>query len=577
MDKKSKCFIVSFLIVIMLVSIVSPISALAKTKLRVNHENSVYNCRTLALKPEISKKTCTIYKNKKIILSVLGEQEKITWSSSNTKIAIVSKTGVVKGKRAGKCYIKATAGDHVYRCKVTVKAPRINKKSLEIEENETYKLKFLGATTKVKWKSSNQAVVTVSKYGTITAHNIGKARVVAIMNGERFICEVCVVQKTASDSVSPTPIKEATLTPTVTESPVMIPTIVIPPSGDSSVVPGQVTEPDPDPVTPTIEPTPTNAPTATPTEIPTNVPLFNNSATILLKDSLTKEEYEYHGDYYNSTYVESIEDLRPIINKTIASRSTYNFCAFVYSRRGTLDYYSNQQAALTRNLLLCNDESKWMDCYYARGSYLFRTLGYDYQEMCGAGIDIIVFDKEFDEGDYSIYSIYGYADTTAAEFTQVQAKITGILPSINHGTTYDKVKNALDYLCDHINYQNGGRRAQSAYGALIDGACVCEGYASAYKLLLDAMGIPCEIVSTKSHAWNIVQVDGQWYHVDVTHCDQNPRVYYKFMIGRDVLYSNSDVTYDDGYVMDSFTIKDYGYIDGSNQCQRELAESSYRP
>lgn len=64
---------------------------------------------------------------------------------------------------------------------------------------------------------------------------------------------------------------------------------------------------------------------------------------------------------------------------------------------------------------------------------------------------------------------------------------------------------------------------QSAYGALINHRCVCQGYAEAYKRLMDKAGVPCEVLcgkirgSAEYHAWNAVSFDGRvYYHVDVT-------------------------------------------------------------
>lgn len=64
---------------------------------------------------------------------------------------------------------------------------------------------------------------------------------------------------------------------------------------------------------------------------------------------------------------------------------------------------------------------------------------------------------------------------------------------------------------------------QSAYGALINGKCVCRGYAEAYSLLLASQNIPCDVVcgsvagESDLHAWNIVGLGGGVYrHVDVT-------------------------------------------------------------
>ena len=67
--------------------------------------------------------------------------------------------------------------------------------------------------------------------------------------------------------------------------------------------------------------------------------------------------------------------------------------------------------------------------------------------------------------------------------------------------------------------------AHSAYSAILPGdACepVCEGYAGAFKVLCDALGVPCICVSGRmtslsAHMWNYVQLEnGKWYQVDVT-------------------------------------------------------------
>lgn len=89
-----------------------------------------------------------------------------------------------------------------------------------------------------------------------------------------------------------------------------------------------------------------------------------------------------------------------------------------------------------------------------------------------------------------------------------------------------------DYLVLHVAYNwevatrqpAPGKTVYTAYGALVEGDAVCQGYALAYKLLMDRCGIPCEIVSSEAmnHAWNAVQIDGQWYHMDATWDDPTP-------------------------------------------------------
>ncbi len=60
--------------------------------------------------------------------------------------------------------------------------------------------------------------------------------------------------------------------------------------------------------------------------------------------------------------------------------------------------------------------------------------------------------------------------------------------------------------------------SHTAYGALIENIAVCDGYAKAYAAILEKLGISSKIVASDSmnHAWNLVSVDGNWYHVDAT-------------------------------------------------------------
>lgn len=59
------------------------------------------------------------------------------------------------------------------------------------------------------------------------------------------------------------------------------------------------------------------------------------------------------------------------------------------------------------------------------------------------------------------------------------------------------------------------------YGPLLNGVGVCGGFSSTFKLFMDMVGIPCVTVpgfanTGEAHAWNKVQLDGEWYCVDTT-------------------------------------------------------------
>lgn len=75
--------------------------------------------------------------------------------------------------------------------------------------------------------------------------------------------------------------------------------------------------------------------------------------------------------------------------------------------------------------------------------------------------------------------------------------------------------------------------AFTAYGALVEGGAVCEGYSRAMQLLLHRFGIDCAIVNGydqngAAHMWNLVTIDGYNYHLDVTWDDSSDRVHHSY-------------------------------------------------
>ena len=98
---------------------------------------------------------------------------------------------------------------------------------------------------------------------------------------------------------------------------------------------------------------------------------------------------------------------------------------------------------------------------------------------------------------------------------------------------YDKALILHDYLAKTVEYNMNAvsssnnqltsvdTHARSAYGAIVDKTAVCQGYALAYAHLLSLVGIESEFVTSDymNHAWNMVKIDNDFYHVDVTYDD----------------------------------------------------------
>lgn len=88
---------------------------------------------------------------------------------------------------------------------------------------------------------------------------------------------------------------------------------------------------------------------------------------------------------------------------------------------------------------------------------------------------------------------------------------------------YEKEITIHDYITKSCSYSfgdPGNDNEYSAYGALIEGEAVCSGYAQAMGLLLTCAGIENSYIvglgDGEPHAWNLVCIDGSWYHVDAT-------------------------------------------------------------
>ncbi|GAB6156801.1 hypothetical protein JCM39194_00010 [Desulfotomaculum varum] len=68
------------------------------------------------------------------------------------------------------------------------------------------------------------------------------------------------------------------------------------------------------------------------------------------------------------------------------------------------------------------------------------------------------------------------------------------------------------------------------YPGLKEGKAVCSGYTFAMNLLLSAAGIENRYVDAENHAWNLVKLRGNWYHVDATAWDTNKRTKNRYML-----------------------------------------------
>ena len=92
-------------------------------------------------------------------------------------------------------------------------------------------------------------------------------------------------------------------------------------------------------------------------------------------------------------------------------------------------------------------------------------------------------------------------------------------------TDFERYKLVHDAVVEHCVYYESDSDCYTAYGCLVGGNAVCEGYSKALMLLCDRVDIPClpvigqgmnEDGTSQGHIWNKIMLDGQWYNTDVT-------------------------------------------------------------
>ena len=133
------------------------------------------------------------------------------------------------------------------------------------------------------------------------------------------------------------------------------------------------------------------------------------------------------------------------------------------------------------------------------------------------------------------YLLSGAALTSAQ--TAFEARIQSILSGVKSSMTQqEKALYIHDTLAGMIVYTSGTTHAHNAYGALVEGKCVCEGYAEAYQVLLHRVGIQSFLAigdgysggSWGGHEWNYVQLNGKYYQTDLTWDDPGSTLYHAY-------------------------------------------------
>lgn len=159
---------------------------------------------------------------------------------------------------------------------------------------------------------------------------------------------------------------------------------------------------------------------------------------------------------------------------------------------------------------------KAVDDAASRDQYIFghlaeRTIEYEYSRL---------------DAKIKVHQTYL---TNPAQEEIVNEKVASILSTADTESMSDfqKVKFVNDYIVKNTEYStNTTASPHSAYAVIQENKGVCQGYALLALKMLQALGVETKYVVgevyTGGHAWNLVKVDGEWYHLDTTWNDPTP-------------------------------------------------------
>ena len=254
------------------------------------------------------------------------------------------------------------------------------------------------------------------------------------------------------------------------------------------------------------------------------------------------EEYcaEYSGQEVFSAQMPSYFYKRSNGGITCSSYSLLNDLEKVYYDKilslnvGVLSFKINYSPALPKAQFETIDFTKIMYAICLDHPEIFYYSGYGYSKSVYSNGSVIsvtynILPKKHGQTNAAIYSASNIPGYYKAMMDVINSA------NFNTSTRYDFIKSVHDYLCNNVTYINDYASCHDAYGTLVNGEAVCQGYAETFKLFCDMYKIPCVCITGTgnggAHMWNAVQMDdGLWYLLDATWDDQDWNIFDDFFL-----------------------------------------------
>ena len=243
----------------------------------------------------------------------------------------------------------------------------------------------------------------------------------------------------------------------------------------------------------------------TPTPSPSGFEYDDDTSDVVIDNSASNDSY-----YYNCLNDGEKSAYNSALSSALNGKDTF----VVYASTGVDS--NDEMWRVIKALTYDHPELYWINC------------GWDKVQYSGKDATI-----SFSNGSYWDYSI---DQTKRISALEEEVEKAAKLAKKNASDEYGMVKFVHDYLVDLADYDydavdeyfSANRSASceyifTAYGCLVNHRTVCAGYAKAFQMIMNKLGIPCTYVSGfagENHAWNRVTIDGNGYYIDLTWDDK---------------------------------------------------------
>ncbi len=131
-------------------------------------------------------------------------------------------------------------------------------------------------------------------------------------------------------------------------------------------------------------------------------------------------------------------------------------------------------------------------------------------------------------------AVEDFLETVPKDLSQVELELY-VHDYLYELCQYDEISAMMDY--EDKGYEET-YDSSNAYGVMVNGWAICQGYAEAYSYLLSLVGIDSTTISSQDHIWNAVKIDGDWYNVDLTWNDTTESYDYFNITNKELLFDH---------------------------------------